>query len=1097
MNDSILIRKYNFHVSLGMLRLERLSLFMLAVFISLTSYNQDNFIIGAFGPVVPNIDSLSGVGEIYHSTQGVPTDLFYMGYGTSQLNVLATDGFTTFTRYVPDNWTSLKTMEGHLTLAKNVGLKMMVNSKDYYRPDSTGMVPHSEIPIKWYDEGAGIAYRKCMVNTGTNIFNSEIPDRANYNKFMNLVYTKPEYEDVIWGHQLVEEAAFQNLRYFTDYGPFGWDSYNVLLAEIPLPYLLDAWEHFDSSLLANDLRHQEIVVMEANHFESLTEFTIHDNQDNVATEPYCGKDVLNGIDYNTTYLEGSYNYIKLTPWWHQKYEDIYETAHTRHYLGTFASIDFAKTKTKVVHDVIGTSVSDAASNADNVFNSGLVDNANWLWFQAYNSIIHGAEGIWFWELGSLWHPDPTHPASRPAGWEDDPNRFARENMPFYYTRVGYLVKELAYLSRMGILSNPELDYDLYTKTEGKDPHCILPPAKDYIPKFGDLPNHIKDSIEWDGLTAPFLRWNNEFYDDPNERYSLRYTIRTNGEDVYMIIANQIPVALDDVELNFSQVSNDVVRNAVGVDILFNNGGSIGDVDYKVDRNMGVDLVAETVDDVQYLAMSPEKTITLGFGPSDVHVLKFKLSTPLPDHDNGWEQVWTNYGSGRIGDWGDLNEEDKFFPGDFNGDGEEELLCIQNYDDPAYRWITLLKYDNVDSWHVLWTNHGEYHPMFPYREYFRVGDFNGDGYDELFGYDPTVNKFATYHFDGSEFILGWTSPPAHPLLDFSEKYEVGDYDGDNKDDLLCFDYMGSGAAAIFEYTGDWTPSWIDMALSPIHPYHWDVRAADFDGNGRDDVLGFDNPPEPALDGDAEVFSFHSGAWHSMWSTDGGTSVGGWTYPIATTDWVVVGNTDYDTKAELLTISTGESASWAASQDLMNNSEDWNWNWSANPLYGVPYIDNWPIADGIGTKTMYFLIKPNALKPSYLMCFRQFGCKSGYKYYISMYKSQTLTNKSPINDDSFGTDKQEIRPLEDLSKYTFNVFPNPNNGQFEVTFGLETGDDVSISLFDVQGKLLYTKNCGALSVGNYRYSIQLDDLESGMYLLTLSGEKGVTTKRIVIE
>jgi len=76
----------------------------------------------------------------------------------------------------------------------------------------------------------------------------------------------------------------------------------------------------------------------------------------------------------------------------------------------------------------------------------------------------------------------------------------------------------------------------------------------------------------------------------------------------------------------------------------------------------------------------------------------------------------------------------------------------------------------------------------------------------------------------------------------------------------------------------------------------------------------------------------------------------------------------------------------------------------------------------------------------------------------------------------------------------VFPNPNNGRFEVRFGDANGK-VEIEVIDVLGKVVYGNNVAATS--GMIEVIDLSGFESGVYQLNLNGESINTTHSVVIK
>lgn len=76
----------------------------------------------------------------------------------------------------------------------------------------------------------------------------------------------------------------------------------------------------------------------------------------------------------------------------------------------------------------------------------------------------------------------------------------------------------------------------------------------------------------------------------------------------------------------------------------------------------------------------------------------------------------------------------------------------------------------------------------------------------------------------------------------------------------------------------------------------------------------------------------------------------------------------------------------------------------------------------------------------------------------------------------------------------VYPNPNNGRFEVRFGDLSGK-VHVEVTDVLGKVVYSNNVTANS-GNIEV-IDLNGVESGVYQLNLRGDAINMTQSVIVE
>jgi hypothetical protein len=77
----------------------------------------------------------------------------------------------------------------------------------------------------------------------------------------------------------------------------------------------------------------------------------------------------------------------------------------------------------------------------------------------------------------------------------------------------------------------------------------------------------------------------------------------------------------------------------------------------------------------------------------------------------------------------------------------------------------------------------------------------------------------------------------------------------------------------------------------------------------------------------------------------------------------------------------------------------------------------------------------------------------------------------------------------------VFPNPTSTVLNVRFQLPKEDQVSITLSDMQGKLLLSKRVGTKAAGEHLESIDLNGLPQGSYLCRISGQQNTITKQII--
>ncbi len=87
------------------------------------------------------------------------------------------------------------------------------------------------------------------------------------------------------------------------------------------------------------------------------------------------------------------------------------------------------------------------------------------------------------------------------------------------------------------------------------------------------------------------------------------------------------------------------------------------------------------------------------------------------------------------------------------------------------------------------------------------------------------------------------------------------------------------------------------------------------------------------------------------------------------------------------------------------------------------------------------------------------------------------------------------LNQANTWQVRVFPNPTSTVLNVRFQLPKEDQVSISLSDLQGKLLLTKNIGTKTAGEYLETLDLSELPQGNYLCRISGQQQTITKQVI--
>lgn len=79
----------------------------------------------------------------------------------------------------------------------------------------------------------------------------------------------------------------------------------------------------------------------------------------------------------------------------------------------------------------------------------------------------------------------------------------------------------------------------------------------------------------------------------------------------------------------------------------------------------------------------------------------------------------------------------------------------------------------------------------------------------------------------------------------------------------------------------------------------------------------------------------------------------------------------------------------------------------------------------------------------------------------------------------------------------LFPNPASDRVEITSVLGQTTPVDIQLSDLQGRILQKRPLGLFEKGEFRFTLSVSDLPSGMYQVWLTTNSGVEAKPLIIQ
>lgn len=86
-------------------------------------------------------------------------------------------------------------------------------------------------------------------------------------------------------------------------------------------------------------------------------------------------------------------------------------------------------------------------------------------------------------------------------------------------------------------------------------------------------------------------------------------------------------------------------------------------------------------------------------------------------------------------------------------------------------------------------------------------------------------------------------------------------------------------------------------------------------------------------------------------------------------------------------------------------------------------------------------------------------------------------------------------EDFSLADFNLYPNPNRGNFTVQFNSNSSKAITLEVHDIRGRQIFNKSYN--NSGLFSEKLQLNNAQSGIYLLTVNDGDKKVVRKIVVE
>lgn len=302
----------------------------------------------------------------------------------------------------------------------------------------------------------------------------------------------------------------------------------------------------------------------------------------------------------------------------------------------------------------------------------------------------------------------------------------------------------------------------------------------------------------------------------------------------------------------------------------------------------------------------------------------------------------------------IGSADQHFVADLDGDGKDEIVVF-NPDDKligVLRWNGVGMECSWLAGEQIQGNSGSDNWVIGSADQHFVADFDGKGKDQIFIFDPEDQWVGVFRWSGSELQCVWqiggkipnsAGDDSYPI-GVADEYYVADFNGDGKDELFvfnpvenwigAFDWSGSalqwlggqgGGVPANEGGGAWYFSGADQHF-----------VADLDGDGKDEIVVFN--PDNKLIG---VFQWNGVGMQCPWMIEGqipnSTDDGGWN--IGDTDQYFVADLNGDGRDELVVINLGDR--WAGALRWDNSQLQNTWAVpNCFPFWGMSLLAGGP-------------------------------------------------------------------------------------------------------------------------------------------------------------
>jgi hypothetical protein len=125
----------------------------------------------------------------------------------------------------------------------------------------------------------------------------------------------------------------------------------------------------------------------------------------------------------------------------------------------------------------------------------------------------------------------------------------------------------------------------------------------------------------------------------------------------------------------------------------------------------------------------------------------------------------------------------------------------------------------------------------------------------------------------------------------------------------------------------------------------------------------------------------------------------------------------------------------------------------------------------------------------------------EYMIEVVAPYTCNSTRAISQNTARSNRQTVaapfgNDIDELAYGTLNVFPNPNEGNFTISFTAAVSQTMQITVIDLSGKVVYTHQITS-NAGQNNLVLNLDKVNTGIYQVMVGNQERMFTSRVIVE